>query len=257
LKKLLFLFVGISLSLAVDAQKLGFVKRYCLLPYAEIGLGQVNTFATPGYYNSKLDERPAPGVIFSVGLGKQVDDLKFTTSVGLQTFDFSKRIAAKKTYVEGQTASYLPGRLSYESSLFDSANWFNSEFSTQFIYANLALGVEKNYGDHFSFGLIIRNSFLVDYYDVEIMSYRTGSDSFFRYETEWSDELGRSVRGVRRYQAIGELRGAVRVRRQNIKVDLGLNAMLSINSVTSRKPETTYLRHVGAFARFYILPKTF
>lgn len=232
------------------------------MPYAEIGIGQASTFAKPGYYNTFLKEQPGAGLFASIGLGKQLDDLKVTTSIGLQRFEYSVHVYSAKTYYEGQTASYLTGHLSYESPLFDSSRWQHSKLTTQFVYGNFALGVEKSYGQNLAFGLIVRNNFLIDYYDDEELQHWTPSDSVlgwpsYDYHIDYSGPIGRSVRGVRRYQATGELRAAYRVRRQHVKADLGLNAMLSINSITSKKPTTTYLRHIGLFARIYFLPKKF
>lgn len=262
MKKLLLLLFCFGSFTSLSAQKLGPIKRYCLLPYIEIGLGQTNTFAKPGYYNTFVKEKPLMAPNVAVGLGKQLDDLKFTTAIGIQFFDFSANIYSRKTYIEGQTASYFNGHRSYDSPQFDTSVWYRSEFDTEFIYSNLILGVEKSYGQHFSFGFLLRNNFLIGYFDDEIqynfLEVDTGMGPSIVYSfNERSDFLGRSVRGIRRYQAMAEIRGSYRIRRQNLKADVGLNAMLSINSVSSKKPTTTYLRHIGLFTRFYILPKQF
>jgi hypothetical protein len=248
MKKLLLLLLIFSLGSVVHAQIL---KRHCLLPFVEAGFGQTHTLATGGFFNTISKESPRPGGYISIGLAKQLDDLKFVSSIGFQQFNFQDIITSPKNYIEGRRLNYFENTHLFPGG-FDTAYWNSSRNVVRLGYAVFSLGVEKNVGPNLIVGVNLKNNFLVDYLDYEEMYYWYGQS-----ESYLQTSLVRETRAMRTYQAVIEIRSALQVRRERLKADYGINMMVSLNSATKKVPTTTYLRHIGAYARFYILPSEF
>jgi hypothetical protein len=246
-KVLIFLFL-FSLGSYSYAQ---LIKRYCLLPFVEGGLGQSKTLATGGFFNTKSDERPEIGGYISIGLAKQLDDLKFISSIGYQQFNFRDVVTSREKYIDGRRVDYFENTHLFPGG-FDTAYWSSTQNIAKLGFVSFSLGVEKNVGPNIIVGVNLKNNFLVRYYDSEDMYYWYGPKVTYLHTS-----LDRQTRGMRTYQPVVELRSAFQVRREKLKADYGINMMVSLSSATKEIPNTTYLRHIGAYARFFILPKEF
>jgi|GEM_PF-3385830 len=243
----LFLFGG-QVNLAAQ-DKIPFLEKHCLLPYLEFGFYPAGKVNPTDMYFPKERSINTGAVSLQAGFAKQLDDLKWSFSLAY----FINGIGSTGSYfissgVDLPLNYFEANGLPYLNSPGDTFNT-SSEFYTVFHYAQLRIGLEKRFAEKFTIGAELNNSFLTYYDDSQVLNHRSAQTGNRRLSTT----IARDVRGVRSYNLQAGLYVGHQVRRQKLKLDIGLKTLVSITSITTINPQSLFITNLGVYSRFYFV----
>lgn len=208
------------------------------------------------FYGLDARKQYGNGAYLSLGLAKQLADLKFAVSLGYKSQSYGAILYGAKEHFSTVNTVYLD-RSTYPMPTFDRDSIYaESRYYTDFSSAQLNLTVERRFANWYTIGFGLQNDFVIQYSDTQVLRYQEVIDYRFVGD-EITIGVPQEYRGFRNYQLGATAFIGRQIRRDKLKMDWGLTASTTLTSITKRIPESGYIQYFGFYTRLYFIPKVY